>query len=122
MEEENLFPPEITEAIEKTVTLTLTQSKIKESEEYRAKKRYGNLVKERNEYKKPKLQNKSLGPKHRVLGTHRDSFKELVEIIQDKTIDSFITDLKPQELRRIVVRLLWTTEGREGDELRKIWV
>ena len=119
-EEENLFSGALLEEIERTADSS--QNKIKETEENRAKRRYENLFEERNVYKKSKMQNKPLGPKHRALGTHRNRFKYVVEMIQEKTTESSIRELKPLQWRRFIVRLLCTTEGENGNEVRKVWV
>ena len=57
-EEENLFPKCIIEELEKTETTKIKE--MKDNDENRAKKRYLNLINEKETYKKSKLENKPL--------------------------------------------------------------
>ena len=95
---------------------------MKAHDQKRAKRRYENLINEKETYKKTKLENKPLGPRHRVAESDRIRFKELVEEIQHKTIESLLDEIKPLQWRRFIVRLVCTTEGQKGIELRKLWV
>ena len=119
-QEENLFPKQIMEEVDKTEAAHIIE--MKENDERRAKKRYANLVNEKEAYKRSKLENKPLGPKHRVVESDRIRFKELVEEVQNRTIESLLVEMKPTQWRRFIVRLVCTTEGQKGIELRTLWV
>ena len=73
-------------------------------------------------YRKSKLENKPLGPKHRVTETDRIRFKEVVEELQHCTVDSLLLEMKPLQWRRLIVRLVCTAEGQDGVELRHLWI
>ena len=73
-------------------------------------------------YKKSKLENKPLGPKHRVSESDRIRFKELVEELQESPVESLLSEIKPLQWRRFIVRLVCTSEGENGVELRNLWV
>ena len=118
-QEENLFSKAYMDEIEKTELFQ--GSKIKETDEKRAKKRYENLMNAKHNYKKSLSENKALGPKHRVLVSDRNKFKELLQDIQNEKVEKLITELKPMEWRKFLVRLVCTTKGQEGCELRNLW-
>ena len=69
-----------------------------------------------------KLENKPLGPTHRVTETDRIQFKKLVEDLQDCTIERLLVEMRPLQWRRFIVRLVCTTGGEKGVELRHLWV
>ena len=119
-EEENLFPKIIMEEVNKTEAAHIKE--MKENDHKRAKRRYENLINEKQAYKKTKLENKPLGPRHRVAESDRIRFKELFEEVQNKTIDSLLDEIKPLQWRKFIVRLVCTTEGEKGIELRNLWV
>ena len=119
-QEENLFPKIIMEEVNKTEAAHIKE--MKAHDQKRAKRRYENLINEKETYKKTKLENKPLGPRHRVAESDRIRFKELVEEIQHKTIESLLDEIKPLQWRRFIVRLVCTTEGQKGIELRNLWV
>ena len=118
--EENLFPKMIMEEVEKTETAYLKE--MKENDENRAKKRYTNLVTEREAYKKKRLENKPLGPKHRIVESDRIRFKELVEEVQECSMETLLIEMKPLQFRRFIVRLICTAGGQQGTELRQLWI
>ena len=95
---------------------------MKENDQKRAKRRYENLINEKEAYKKTKLENKPLGPTHRVVESDRIKFKELVEEIQHKSIERLLVEIKPLQWRSFIVRLVCTTKGEKGTELRNLWV
>ena len=118
--EENLFPKMIMEEVEKTEAAHLKE--MKENDENRAKKRYKNLVTEKETYKKTRLENKPLGPKHRIVESDRIRFKELVEEVQPSSMETLLTEMEPLQWRRFIVRLICTTGGQHGTELRQLWI
>ena len=120
IEEENLFPRTITDIIE--TTEMLSKSKVRKTEEKRAKKRYDNLMKGKATYKKAILEKKHLGPNHRVLAADRNKFKEFIQDQEDVNLESLITDMKPLHLRNFIVRSVCSENGTKGIELRKLWV
>ena len=95
---------------------------MKENDQKRAKRRYENLINGKEAYKKTKLENTPLGPTHRVVESDRIRFNELVEAVQHKSIDSLLVEIKPLQLRRFIVRLVCTTKGEKGTELRNLGV
>ena len=119
-EEENLFPKTIMEEVEKTEAAHIKE--MKENDENRAKKRYKNLVTEKETYKKTRLENKPLGPTHRIVESDRIRFKVLVEEVQQSSVETLLTEMKPLQWRRFIVRLICTTGGQKGTELRNLWV
>ena len=119
-QEENLFPKTILDEVEKTEAAHIKE--MKDHDEKRSKKRYENLKHEKQAYKKSKLENKPLGPKHRVIESDRIRFKEIVEEVQQSTVESLLVEMKPLQWRRFIVRLVCTSEGQNGVELRKLWV
>ena len=119
-QEENLFPKTILDEVEKTEAANIKE--MKDQDEKRAKRRYENLINEKDAYKKSKLENKPLGPKHRVSESDRIRFKELVEELQESPVESLLSEIKPLQWRRFIVRLVCTSEGENGVELRNLWV
>ena len=95
---------------------------MKKNDEKRAKRRYENLINGKEAYKQSRLENKSLGPTHRVIESDRIKFKELVEEIQNLSIETSLREMKPLQWRKFIVRLVCTTEGQKGSELRNLWM
>ena len=120
IEEDNLFPKEIRDEIEKTEIKNRDVDK--QTEDGRIKKRYETLLKNKEAYKKSQLENKPLGPKHRILRSNIEMFKEIIEEITDEDIQKLLKQMKPLEWRNYLVRLLCRDEGLGVEELRKLWV
>ena len=59
---------------------------------------------------------------HRIYESDRNRFKELIEELQSKTIESSLREMKPLMWRKFIVRLLCTSKGEHGRELRNLWV
>lgn len=118
-QEENLFPKNILDEIEKTEVAT--KERVKKADETRAKKRFSQLVSDRDAYKKAKKENRPLGPKHRIHCADRERFKELVEKMQDQSMKRLMKDLKPLKWRNKIVRLVCSGTGETGNALREVW-
>jgi hypothetical protein len=118
-QEENLFPPNILDEIEKTEAAT--KERVKKADETRAKRRFSKLISDREAYKKAKEENRPLGPKHRIHCGDREKFKELIEQMQDKSMKRLLKDLKPLRWRNKIVWLVCSGTGETGNELREVW-
>ena len=45
-----------------------------------------------------------------------------MEDVHHITIETTLTEMRPLQWRRFIVRLICTTEGQTGSELRNLWV
>ena len=117
--EENLFPIKIREEIEQTEEEF--RSQIKETEEKRVEQRYQNLVKEKEENRKLKDQNRPLGPRNRILRSTKEQFRLLIEELQTLKIKELLK-MKPLLWRKTIVRTVCIGSGETGDNLRKVWI
>ena len=80
------------------------------------------MVKDQEASKKLQLENKPLGPRHRIIGADRNRFKDIIEEITEDSIENMVKDMKPLKWRNCIVRKVCTAGGQEGNELRKLWV
>ena len=119
-EEEMLFPKSVRETIENKEVHA--KSIIKKTEEQRAKKRIEVLLDEKATSKKSQLANKPLGPRHRILGTHRNKFIDLIQGITGEETENLLLKMTPLVWRNYIVRILCTTEDLTGELLRKLWI
>ena len=84
-------------------------------------RRYHQLKEEQNRNKLLKLQNKPLGPKNRIYSSDKTRFISIIEKISKKNLYTILTEKKQSQWRQFVVRLVCSSEGPDGDELREIW-
>ena len=120
IEEERIFPKHIVDEIQKSEERS--QSIISENESKRIKRRYDNLIQEKERNKELKSKMKPLGPRHRILGGDRDEIKDLIEKVIGDTVENKMSKMKPLKWRRFMVRMVCTTEGLIGESLRRLWV
>ena len=58
----------------------------------------------------------------RVLGANWKYFKEIVEEITGENIEITLKDRKPLIWRNFIVRIVCSTTGEKGEDLRNTWV
>ena len=63
-----------------------------------------------------------LGPTHRILDSDRYYFIKILEDLTSKSVADLLTDLRPLEWRNTLVRMVCSSKGLTGEELRKLWV
>ena len=119
IEDENLFPQTFIEEIDNTDSKA--KDMIKATEKKRTMKRIENLVKGKENTKLLQIKNKPLGPKHRVLGTDKQKFKELIQDVTGKEFNDCLKDMKPLKWRHFIVRTVCTTKEIVGEDLRSLW-
>ena len=88
----------------------------------RKEKRYQELILEKEKLKKLNNENKTLGPRNKILPTHCNTFSDIVEELTDCKIEDILTMYKPREWRNFIMRLVCSTKGEQGNLLRKLWV
>ena len=120
IEEERIFPKHIVDEINKSEERS--QSIISDNENKRVKRRYNTLIQEKERNKEIKSKLKPLGPRHRILGSDRDEFKQLIEKVIGDSIDTNVIKLKPLKWRRFLVRMVCTSEGLIGEQMRTLWI
>jgi hypothetical protein len=98
------------------------RDKIAETELTRQKKQHNSMLKESESNKNLQRENKPLGPRHRVLGADRKTFRELVEDITGENIENTMKQRKLINWRNFIVRTLCESNGERGNQLRDIWV
>ena len=116
IEEENLFPKSVREEISKAESRV--KSTVKETEKKRTKKRLESLLDKKEAYKLLRLENKPLGPKHRILGKNRSRFLELVNMEREIEVEGFLDTMKPLQWRQFIVKTVCTAKD---DEIRSLW-
>ena len=77
------------------------------------------LFKDKETTRKLQLMNKPLGPKHRILGIHRDKFKEAIEEVTGEDVGKSFK-MNTLTWRNFLVRLVCSSEGKRED-LRTLW-
>ena len=119
IEEENILPKKFREEIEKSEIKV--KSIIKETEDRRSKKRFQTLMKDKEDYRLLKLEKKILGPRQRILGTDRHKFMKLMKEVTGQDVKNYLEGVKPLEWRQFIVKLVCSTTGKEGEDLRNLW-
>ena len=94
---------------------------VKRANKSRAEKRYSKLISDREAYIRTREENRPRGPKHRIHCADKNRFKELIEQMQDTSMKTLLTELKPLRWRNKIVRLVCTGKGIEGNDLREVW-
>ena len=119
VEEEGLYPKEFHREMKEIEASS--RKLIIDNEEKQLKKQQESRVKEKESLKMLQLQHKPLGPRHMVMGTDRNQFKRLVcQIAGENTL----IDLKsrnPKQWRNFFVRLVCSTVGDLGEQIREVW-
>ena len=116
IEEENLFPDSVRVEIEKAESRV--KSTIKETEKIRSKKRLETLINKKEAYKLLRLENKNLGPKHRILGTDRIKFLELLKKEKGIEVENYLDTMKPLQWRHFIVK---TVCAAKEEDIRDLW-
>jgi hypothetical protein len=115
-----LIPESVRQEINKTkVSAQLT---IAETEKKRHKKQHETLLKKKKATKQLQQEYKPLGPRHRILGVDRNRFKNLVQEISGENIEDNLKLRKPLQWRKCFVRTVCSSEGSEGEEIRRLWI
>ena len=78
-------------------------------------------MKEKKATKQLQQEFKPLGPRHRILGVNRNKFKTLIDQISGENIEDSIKLRKPLQWRNHVVRIICSSGGLDGDEIRRLW-
>ena len=120
IEEECILPEHLREEIKKTEIKT--KEKILATEEKRQKQQHKALLRKSEANRKLQMENKLLGPTQRVLGVDRKYFKEIVEEITGENIEITLKERKPLSWRNFIVRIVCSTTGEKGEDLRNTWV
>ena len=118
--EEELFPKIVQDTIEEFESSL--NKEVKEMEDKSTKYRMEKVNKEKENYKKARKLNRPLGPKNRIREEDKDRFQETVEEITGESLLTYMSNLKPALWRKKIVRLVTTTEGSTGEELREVWI
>ena len=119
IEEENIFPQSFTDQINKT-SESIKQL-IKEKERKRKEKQMERLIHENINYKNVLNENKKLGPRKRVLQSDTKHFMKLIGTITRSRNNCSIKEKTPKEWRNYIMRLVCSTKGPHGEELRNLW-
>ena len=119
IEEENLFPDSLKEGLTKTDAEV--KGVMKCNEDKRTKKRLETLLKRKEEYEDLKIENKPLGPTHRIHYRNRRRFIELLMELNGFESDSVLVDMKPLLWRKLTIRTVCTDKDKQGQELRELW-
>ena len=119
-QEETLFPEKFRKEIEKDKINI--ERVIAEKNERRSEMRFSKLVKQKENDKKLKFSNRPLGPRNSVLDSDRHEFAELLEIVSKSNVTDLVTNLKPSQWRDLVVRLVFSCVGENGNALRELWI
>ena len=120
IEEEGLYPESVTQEI--TEMETSAQKSIAQTEEKRQKKMQRTLLREK-EFKQQLLQeHRRLGPRHVLLTSDKNRFKELAQQIACEDIMVNLKAWNPEKWRNYLVRLVCSTDGELGDQIRKVWI
>ena len=93
-----------------------------EKQERRAKERYSKLVHQKEIAKQENLINRPLGPRQKILETDRIEFSKIVDDITGNKMEELTKSLKPNQWRDFMVRLICTTRGENGEELKRLWI
>ena len=64
---------------------------------------------------------KPLGPRHLILGLDRNKFKKILQNITGENIEDNLKSRKPHQWRNHFVRIVCSSEGPNGEEIRKLW-
>ena len=120
IEEEQLLPESVREEIKKQEVRA--KSSILETEEKRQKRQHENLVQKKRATKQLQSENRPLGPRHRILGVHRNQFKEIMEEITGEITEDTLKEWKPTKWRNNIVRTVCESDGERGENLRNLWV
>jgi hypothetical protein len=76
------------------------------------------LINKKEAYKLLRLENKPLGPKHRILGKNRIKFLELVKMETGVEVEDYLDTMKPLQWRQFIVKTVCTAKE---DEIRYLW-
>ena len=71
--------------------------------------------------KRLKYENRLLGPRNAILESDRQEFVQLFHETTGSELKDIVTTLKPVQFRDLVVRVVCSSTGENGDKLRKIW-
>ena len=97
------------------------KSTILETEEKRQKRQNDNLIQAKKAKKQLQQKNKPLGAKHRILEDDRIHFGDLIEEVTGERIENRLKQWRPLKWRNYFVRAVCSSEGNNGEELRKKW-
>ena len=72
--------------------------------------------------KEIQLDKQPLGKRRNILASDIKQFSNIIEDIANCSIVDTISTLKPIQWRNFVVKLVCSTQGEQGETLRKLWV
>ena len=76
------------------------------------------MLNKQTTYKLLRLKKKPLGPRHRILGTDKNIFLDLVRKEKGLEVEKFLIERKPLQWRHFIVRIVCTTKE---EDIRNIW-
>ena len=118
-QEENLFPEKFRNELARDHIEIKTA--IAKKQDDRAKVRHSQLSKEKVLSKKIKFENRVLGPRTAVLESDRREFIKIFERLSGNKMEAILASFKPIQYRDLVVRVVCSFNGEDGDRLRQLW-
>ena len=119
VQQEDVIPVSIRKEIRKAENKY--KSETSEIEQTRQKKQHESMIEEKKRIKKVRIQNKPLGPKHRLLETDKNELKTVIEKLTGKSIQTIVKFCNAFQWRQFIVRLLCKTQGVQGEKLKDLW-
>ena len=87
----------------------------------RHKKHHASIIDKKQRVQKLRLENKPLGPTHRILESDKIELKAIIEELTGESIRYIVKKSNATKWRQFIVRLLCKTSGALGDNLRSLW-
>jgi regulatory protein YycI of two-component signal transduction system YycFG len=119
LEEQCMLPKNVRDEIRKTEIKV--KSTILETDKKRQKRQNDKLIQAKKAMKQLQQKNKPLGAKHRILEDDRIQFGDLIEEVTGERIENKLKQWRPLKWRNFFVRTVCSSEGNNGEELRKNW-
>ena len=119
VEEEGIIPDKIRNVIKDAENRTKLETS--EIEKTRHKKHHASIIDKKQRVQKLRLENKPLGPTHRILESDKIELKAIIEELTGESIRSIVKKSNATKWRQFIVRLLCKTSGALGDNLRSLW-
>ena len=118
--EENLFPESFRKELQKDQSDI--DAVIAKKQDERAKMRISQLFKRKGLSKKLKYENRPLGPRKAILESDRNEFIQFFEESTRSDFETLLTTSKPIQFRDLLVRVVFSSSGEVGENLRRLWV
>jgi hypothetical protein len=119
IQEENMFPENFIKKLDRDNSDI--EASVAKKQEERAKVTYSNLLKDKVLSKKLKYENRPLGSRIAILESDRFEFAQTFEETTGNELDNLVTTLKLVHFRDLIVRVVCSSKGENGEKLRKIW-